>query len=561
MAFINQKMSQINEEASQTLARVVISCLVILFFVINNFISSGNFHQAMSLETKIVFAYAMISIPWFFWVKKTPNQHTWRRYITLFADLELLSLALHLSGPKGSFFYPIYLWVIIGNGLRFGIRPLLVAILTGAVSFFMLLKFNHFWQANIDIGYGLLAGVIILPTFFIKVINRTHKLNQRLEVELEKSHTAEKAKGDFLANMSHEIRTPMNGVLGMVQILGDSDLNIEQRDHLNIIQRSADSLLNILNDILDFSKITSGKLEIESVPINLRNTLEDVVHLLNSTAEEKSIALNFDYPDNQHEVFLGDPTRIRQIILNLMGNAIKFTEQGSVTLICRYNQETTPNIRLEIKDTGIGIPADRIHSIFEEFEQAEQGTTRKFGGTGLGLAISLRLAKMMQGLVKVKSELGKGSNFIVKLNLEPSFEPLITRKINHEFPNFGLKALVAEDNTVNQLVVKKLLKKIGVSMQLAKNGQEAVDMLMENTFDLIFMDVRMPIMNGKEATKAIRASDSSQKNIPILALTADASTEDAKQCLSVGMNAHLRKPLKLDELIAELENIFVPQRM
>ncbi len=556
MATETIKKPMLDEEASQSLARVVIAWLgAVLMFAFHKD-QLGFLQSFQSLESAIIFSYGLASIPWLLWVRKTPGRFTWRRYITIFSDLGFTTLGLHLSGANAPFLYPIYLWVIVGNGLRFGTRALLVAMCTGAVGFSLLLKFNAFWQANQDIGYGLLAGVIVLPLFYLKVLNRTHQLNVRLEEELEKSKSAEKAKGDFLANMSHEIRTPMNGVLGMVEVLSDTNLETEQRDYLDIIRRSANSLLNILNDILDYSKIASGKMEMESVPLDLSVTLQDVVQLLRPTAEDKGVFLKFDYPENQRRAFTGDPTRIRQIVFNLVGNALKFTEKGGVSIVCQCSEfEERHNVSIEIRDTGIGIPEDRLDAIFEQFEQAEQGTTRKFGGTGLGLAICRQLSKLMGGEVVVHSQLGKGTTFIVNLRLEPCAQEMITRKKVLALPDYGLKALVAEDNQVNQLVVRKLLKKVGIAIEIANNGQEAVDMLAAGTYDLIFMDVRMPIMNGMEATMAIRTGELVQKDIPIVALTADASAEDAKNCLLAGMNAHLRKPLKLEELISAVDDL------
>ncbi len=545
-----------NEEISQSLARVVIGSLVAIFILVMYYRSDQTQSNDLWLSFLGVSGYTLAAFGWLFWVKKTPEQFQNRRYISVLGDLFTITFTLHLSASNASYFYPLYLWVIVGNGLRFGARFLLVGIVAGFLGFGSLLAFNPFWQSNLNIGIGLLAGVVILPLFYLKVLNRSNQLNQRLEEELEKSKAAEKAKGDFLANMSHEIRTPMNGVLGMVEILGDTNLDPTQREQLTIIQRSADSLLNILNDILDYSKIASGKLEMEEIVLDLKETLQDVIRLLKPTAEDKGIELLFDFPDDQPKIFLGDPTRIRQIIFNLVGNGLKFTENGQVVISCRCSHRNERhNVIIDIKDSGVGIPEDRLEAIFEQFEQAENGTTRKFGGTGLGLAICRQLSALMGGEVTVRSILGVGTTFSVNLTLTPSTALVSIRPLACALPDFGFKALVAEDNTVNQLVVRKLLAKVGISIDLAKNGQEAVRMTAEKKYDLIFMDVRMPIMNGLEATRKIRAAHHENATIPIIALTADASADDATRCLEAGMNAHLRKPLKLQELLMALDQL------
>ncbi len=370
-----------DEEISQSKARVIISALVALIMLAGAMQKEGAERADHLFDFFVTIGYCAASIPWLWWVCRTPNRFQNRRYLTVFSDLIFTSLALHIAGERAPYFYPVYLWVIVGNGMRFGPRFLIVAIVTGFLGFGALLLFNPFWIENRSIGLGLLAGVVILPLFYLAVLRRMHKLNDRLEEELGRSKAAEQAKGDFLANMSHEIRTPMNGVLGMIEVLDDSPLDAEQKEHVAVIRRSADSLLNILNDILDYSKIGSGKMQIESIPLDLEETLKDVIRLLTPTAEDKSIDLSFEFEGAENNNFLGDPTRIRQIVLNLVSNGLKFTEQGGVTLLCRVLDESNEhNIMLTVTDTGIGIPQDRLSSIFEQFEQGEQGTTRLFGG-------------------------------------------------------------------------------------------------------------------------------------------------------------------------------------
>jgi len=541
-----------NEEASQSLARIIISFVVaaVLFVEVIR-------HAELTSALVLVTAYCAASIPWFFWVKRTPNRFQSRRYFTITSDLMLTTLGLHLAGDQAPYFFSVYLWIIVGNGLRFGPRFLFLGCVIGFSGYSTLLAFNPIWQNNHNIGLSFFAGVVILPLFYFKVLRRSLDLNIQLEEELEKSKAAEKAKGDFLANMSHEIRTPMNGIIGMVEVLGDTELNTEQQNNLDIIRRSSSSLLNILNDILDYSKIASGKMTIEAIPMDLRDIFFDVVRLLQATADDKNITLEFDFPENQAHSFTGDPTRIRQIIFNLVGNAIKFTDQGTVTLRCRtIDDYVRHNVIIEVIDSGIGISEDRLEAIFDQFEQAEQGTTRQFGGTGLGLAISRQLSMLMGGEITVRSTQGRGTIFSVNLTLPISTEIVAVKAHNPGLPNFALKALVAEDNRVNQVVVRKLLKKIGIEIvDMANNGQEAVQMLSSEKHDVVFMDIRMPLMNGIDATRAIRALADDRKTIPIIALTADATSGDAARCMDAGMDGHLRKPLKVNELVSILNQL------
>ncbi len=543
-------MTTIDEELSQSRARVVITGICLLAFSVVG-VSKGLAQSDQLVQGLVVcLLYLVFSVSWYVMVYRMPGKWPMRRYVTILADLGIMTYWLHFGDKHVASYYPIFLWVIIGNGIRFGERHLKVAIVTGALGFGSLLVFNDFWKAHMEIGAGMLLGVLILPVFFLSVLRRLRTMSQ-LQIALAKSRLADKAKDQFLATMSHEIRTPMNGVLGMAETLRATDLNTEQQEHLHIITRSVESLLHIINDILDYSKITSNSLRLETTRFDLKQVLGDVHLLMKSTAQAKGIDFVFDYPDDSHRDFLGDPTRIRQIVFNLVGNAIKFTQKGQVKLTCRINKSGgRENISIQITDTGIGIPADRLAAVFDQFEQADNSTTREFGGTGLGLAISRTLAIMMGGDVEVDSVLGEGSTFTVAMTLQEC-EAQVTRKEPEidTLPNFGLRGLVAEDNKFNQVVVKSMLERIGISVDLAENGAEALELFDRNDYDLVFMDVRMPVMNGYDCTEAIRSRGDAKADVPILALTAEATKSDAEKCLAVGMNAHLSKPLRVSEVV------------
>ncbi|MCP4574552.1 MAG: response regulator [bacterium] len=554
-------MSQIktvDEERSQSWARVMISVTSLIAFSL-----IGMFRElerpVLTAGLSTIIAYLVFSVAWLSMVWRKPNTHGWRRNISMVADLGIMTIWLYQGEQYSAAFYPIFLWVIIGNGIRFGETYLLRGLIIGALGFGSLLVFDDFWSVHREVGSGLLLGVVVLPIFYQGLLRRLRQMAQ-LEVELAESRLADKAKDQFLATMSHEIRTPMNGVLGMAQALGDSRLDPEQRDHLHIITRSVESLLNIINDILDYSKITSNSLSLEEVPFDLHLLLEDVQSLLESTAAAKNVDLVFDYQAEAAHHFLGDPTRIRQVAFNLVGNAIKFTEQGHVRIVCSVKPRAgRKNVKLAIEDTGIGIPTERLGAIFDQFEQADNSTTRQYGGTGLGLSISRKLARMMGGDVTVESTVGEGSIFSVDLTLPPTEappeDPAPAPATEQERPDFRLQALVVEDNRFNQVVVKNLLNRVGVEVDIAENGAVALEMLDQAAYDVVFMDVRMPIMNGYEATEKIRARDDELAGIPIFAVTADATRSDVQKCLEAGMNKHLSKPLRMKDVIKALSTV------
>jgi signal transduction histidine kinase len=550
-------INTVDEERSQSWARVMISVIsLIAFSLIGQF--RGLERPVLVSGLTTIISYLVFSVAWLTMVWRYPGRRGWRRNISMVADLGIMTFWLYLGEQYSAAFYPIFLWVIIGNGIRFGETFLMRGLVLGTLGFGSLLLFDDFWRMNREVGSGLLLGVIVLPIFYQGLLRRLRQMS-RLEVELAESRLADKAKDQFLATMSHEIRTPMNGVLGMAHALEDTELDPEQRDHLHIITRSVESLLNIINDILDYSKITSSSLSLEAVPFDLHRLLEDVQSLLESTAAAKGVDLVFDYPPDTHRHFRGDPTRIRQIAFNLVGNAIKFTERGHVRITCGVAPGDGPrNVRLAIADTGIGIPAERLGAIFDQFEQADNSTTRQYGGTGLGLAISRQLSRMMGGDIDVKSTVGKGSVFTVTLTLPRAAAPVAEPAAPvrpRELPRFGLRALVAEDNRFNQVVVENLLRRVGVTVDVAENGAVALEMLDQTHYDVVFMDVRMPVMNGYEATRRIRARADSLAHIPVFAVTADATRSDVQKCLAAGMNRHLSKPLRIEDVVQALETI------
>jgi len=364
----------------------------------------------------------------------------------------------------------------------------------------------------------------------------------------ESTRTAEnavKAKQQFLSNMSHEIRTPMNAIIGFTKVLLKTDLTAKQKEYLHAIKMSGDALIVLINDILDLAKVDAGKMTFEQTPFKMELSISAMLHLFEPKIREKNLKLIKEYDDRIPEVLVGDSVRLHQIILNLVSNAVKFTNKGEIKVCVQMLREDEEKVTIEftVADTGIGIPKDKIGKIFENFQQASSGTSRLYGGTGLGLSIVKQLVEPQGGSIRVKSKVGEGSVFSFTLNFPKTTDEAMLEdeivELDVEMKN--IKVLVAEDIALNQLLMRTLLDDFGFDCDIAANGKIAVDKMQSNQYDIVLMDLQMPEMNGFEATDYIR--NKLKSDIPIMALTADVTTVDLAKCRAVGMNDYIAKPV------------------
>jgi two-component system sensor histidine kinase RpfC len=511
----------------------------------------------MFLAVEFVVALAILG-----WIVARPGMSAPRRVLGMIADYSLMGVGMVLLGELLAPLYVVLMWVTVGNGLRYGPRFLYAAIALAATTFVVVILKTPYWQANPWLAWGLLIGLVVVPLYLSSLL-------RALVQATEAAKAASEAKSRFLANMSHEFRTPLNGIVGMAELLVTTPMSAEQRDSAEVIQTSARALQSLVDDVLDFATIEAGKLRRSDIDFSFNELLRGVQVMLLPSAHGKGLALETtvarDVPDALH----GDSGHLRQILINLMSNAIKFTEHGKVALEVKLREASADNVVLHfsVRDTGIGIPQDQLGSIFEAFEQVESGRGRRFGGTGLGTTIAKVLTELLGGRIGVESRLGAGSNFWFELPLGLARDNAALQSAHSNIIAFDdpfvrhrarvrpLRILVADDQSANLLVMRRLLEKAGHRPQIVEDGNDVLNALEAQQFDVVITDLHMPGVSGIEIMKQTRFMEAGRPRTPFIVLTADATTEAQLESERAGAYAFLTKPLVIGRLLEKLAEI------
>jgi two-component system sensor histidine kinase RpfC len=560
-AALHRRFEQLLRESAEFQSSLV-RLAVWLFAVTYVGVSSLSEHHQVDTDYYVVLfsAYLIVFIAIFLSVLRR-SEWPARQYLSLVIDITATSFAIFLTGDVTSPFFILYFWIFLSYGTRYGKRHLMVASLVSAVAYLLAVIAIPGWrQYGFEISFVLLS-LILLPFYQFALLRKLHEAKQQAERAHREAEASSQAKSAFLANMSHEIRTPLNGLMSMGQLLLGTRLNHEQREYAENLVNSGRALNTVLNEVLDFSKIEAGVLEIKPVDFQLRPLLAEIMQLMRFSAESKLLKLDYHCDPSIDDHWHGDASRLRQILINLIGNAIRFTQQGEVLLcVDRISRQGLhERLRFSVIDTGIGIPGEKLGKLFQRFSQLDETPSRGYGGTGLGLAISKHLTEAMGGSIGVRSELGKGSTFWIELPLRPAIggggEEAWTEAggVNLQ----GLRVLLVDDDAINRLAGQRMLEQHQAEVLLANDGREALQQLKAHEVDLVLMDVHMPNLDGIEATRRIRADGDNR--LPIIGLTASVMKEEQQRYLDAGMDDVVAKPVEAAQLLRTI-NIAITAR-
>jgi two-component system sensor histidine kinase RpfC len=567
-------------EHAQVLVRIVITSLFSTY--LGWVVSSGGATTALFEVWLILLGELVVSLVLFAAILRNPGVSHWRRWVGMVSDYAAIAAVMALQGEVASPLYSIYLWVTIGNGLRFGSRYLHYATVLSVLSFFVMSRITPYWQANPYLSWGLLAGAAAVPLYFSALL-------KALTRAIEDARRANEAKSRFLANMSHELRTPLNGILAMAELLSASKLHKEQRESADMIHTSAQTLLLLIDEVLDISAIEAGKVRRHDEDFDLNQLLSRVYRMLMPQARAKGLDFTIDTDIRIPNALRGDASHLTQILLNLLQNAVKFTEHGSIALHAGELSRTDERIvlKLSVRDTGIGIPEEARQRIFRPFEQVDSGRDRRYGGSGLGTTIAKSLTELMGGRIDVEDNPGGGTHFWVELPfrivqessppeaVSPQAEqadavPGERRRIDatgkiidfedpflrHRIRVRSMRILVADDQPTNRVVLQRLLEKAGHRILFAEDGEQVLDVLAGETPDLVLLDLHMPGLSGLEVIRQARVMQAGHaRRTPIVVLSADATVESMREADRAGARTYLTKPISVPKLLDTIASI------
>lgn len=550
-----------DSEHQQGIIRLVITFIFFVYVTgATSFGNSGGSHLRAVLWVLGIEGFVGILI--LVAIAMNPGPSNLRRWIGMLLDNSMMAATMYFLGEVAGPIYVVYMWVTIGNGLRYGRNFLYAAIACAAVSFFLVIQTTAFWRAHDYLAYGLLIGLVVIPLYLASLLSALTKA-------VDEARRANAAKSRFLATMSHELRSPLNGIIGMSELLSAMKLSAEQRECADVIQTSAQTLAMLVEDVLDISAIEAGKLKRLDANFSLRDLVRRLRTMLMPLASAKNLKLDINLPDTLPSRVRGDGGHLLQILMNLMHNAIKFTEHGSVELEISEQSRSADKIKIcfSIRDTGIGIPESQLEKIFQAFEQLDTGPTRRYGGTGLGTTIAKTLAELMGGTIGFENNPQGGSHFWVLLDFEllgaeahalKDFKQSYRAEkvvaiddpfVRHRARIRGLKILVADDIAANRIVLQRLLERAGHNVALASDGEAALDRLADEVFDIAFIDLHMPGISGLDVIRQAKVMQAGLSHIPIVALSADATTESIRDAEAAGASLFLTKPIVVARLL------------
>lgn len=553
---------QNNSEFEQSVLRIVFSVIIFVYSFTSSNHSASNIHHVDVSDITVIYSEIFMAIAFLYaiFVYFSPKQWGVRHVFAINLDIWSATFAMWSTGESGLFFYGIYLWVIVGNGFRFGIKPLFISYIMSIVGFIFVIQNNSYWREHNISASALLLILLTIPVY-------VYKLVQRMNHAIKTAENANKAKSIFLASMSHEIRTPLNGVIGAGDLILKTPLSTEQRSIVQIMQNSGYLLLHLIEDVLDISRIESGKLVADNMDFDLKSMIDGIVCMFEAQSKKKGLQIKINFLDETPYLLHGDAKHLRQILINLYGNAIKFTHKGYVEIrISVLTQDVeSVSLRFEVIDSGIGISPESQKCIFENFTQANDSIAKKYGGTGLGAAISKRFVEFMGGEIGLHSVEGQGSVFWFSMSIKKQMRANAATKTEFDKKNaevvffdkkekLNARILVAEDNPVNQIIILKALEQAGYSVDVAENGEMALDKLEINNYALAILDIQMPDISGVDVMKIFRAMNTSLY-LPVIILTADATIEMRRECENTGADIFLTKPIDIDRLLDAVRSL------